>query len=106
MARMMTDPDQFYKTMLTALMDMGGFRAGTAMTAVGRQLLGGKMAKPTAEEMQGILACLHAGQVAFRSGTGVFVDKGGLDRRRRPLRIPSAGSWSGRTRFLLPACGG
>lgn len=76
MARMVTDPDKFYGSFITAMMDMGGFRSGTALTAVGRQLLGGKMTKPTADEMQE-MGLLKEGMWK-KSGTGVFVEKGGL----------------------------
>jgi hypothetical protein len=100
MARMMSDPDQFYRTALTAIMDMGGFRAGTAMTAVGRQLLGGKMAKPTAEEMQR-LGVLQEGKW-HASGTGVFVDKGGLNGEDI-LKDPKRGVLEWANKILLPA---
>jgi hypothetical protein len=51
-ARMMDDPKSFYETMLAIVLDMGGARAGTALTAVGRQLFGGKMSMATAIDMQ------------------------------------------------------
>ena len=76
MAKMVDSADTFYKGILTAMMDMGGFRAGTALTAVGRQLLGGKMTKPTAEEMER-LGLLKPGSW-HTSGTGVYVEPGGL----------------------------
>jgi hypothetical protein len=76
MARMIDNPDVFYKGIITAMMDMGGFRAGTAMTALGRQLLGGKMTKPTAEEMERFGVLKHGGW--HSSGVGVYVDPGAL----------------------------
>jgi hypothetical protein len=100
MARMMSDPDQFYRSALTAIMDMGGFRAGTAMTAAGRQLLGGKMAKPTAEEMES-LGLLQEGKW-HASGTGVFVDKGGLNGEDI-LKYPKQGMLEWANKVLLPS---
>lgn len=53
MARMM-DAKQFYSMMMTAVLDMKGNRAGTALTAVGRQLFGGRMSLAFAKEMEAI----------------------------------------------------
>jgi hypothetical protein len=100
MARMMSDPDVFYSQALTAIMDMGGFRAGTAMTASGRQLLGGKMGKPTAEEMQS-LGLLKEG-MWHGSGTGVYVDKGGLEGEDI-LKDPKQGMLDWANKILIPA---
>ncbi|KDE19666.1 hypothetical protein AZ09_10360 [Acetobacter aceti 1023] len=50
MARMMS-PEAFYGTMTTAVMEMGGQRAGTALTAAGRALYGGIMPERNANEM-------------------------------------------------------
>jgi hypothetical protein len=50
MARMM-DADQFYGMMMTAVLDMKGHRAGTALSAAGRQLFGGRMSLAFADEM-------------------------------------------------------
>jgi hypothetical protein len=58
------------------MMDMGGFRSGTALTAVGRQLLGGKMGKPTAEEMERI-GILRKG-MWHKLGTGVVTEPDAL----------------------------
>ena len=74
MAKAVDNADTFYKGILTAMMDMGGRRAGTALTAVGRQLLGGKMGKGTAEEMQRI-GILKEG-MWHASGTGTYVKPG------------------------------
>lgn len=100
MARMVTDADTFYKGIITAMMDMGGFRAGTALTAVGRQLLGGKMTKPTAEEMEA-MGLLVPG-MWHKSGTGVFVDKGGLVGEDI-LKDPQRGIAAWMSSVLLPA---
>lgn len=40
---------EYYDMMATAVMEMNGPRAGTALTALGRQLIGGRMAKHFAE---------------------------------------------------------
>lgn len=50
MARMMA-PEAFYGMMTTAIMEMGGQRAGTALTAIGRALYGGIMPERNANEM-------------------------------------------------------
>lgn len=100
MARMVTDADTFYKGVITAMMDMGGFRAGTALTAVGRQLLGGKMTKPTAEEMEA-MGLLVPG-MWHKSGTGVFVDKGGVVGEDI-LKDPQRGIAAWMSSVLLPA---
>jgi hypothetical protein len=76
MARMTQDPATLFQSYMTAMMDMGGYRAGTALTAAGRQLLGGKMGKSTAEEMEN-MGLLKPG-MWHKSGTGVKVDEGGL----------------------------
>ena len=81
-------------------MDMGGFRAGTAMTAVQRQLLGGKMTKPTAEEMEAV-GLLKPG-MWHKSGVGVFVDKGGLEGEDI-LKDPEKGILEWANKILLPA---
>ena len=99
-ARAVEDVDKFYKGIITAMMDMGGFRAGTALTAVGRQLLGGKMTKPTAEEMEN-LGLLIPGRW-HKSGTGVFVDKGGLTGEDE-LKDPTKGITAWMNDVLLPA---
>ena len=51
MARMDNDPDHFYGMMMSAVLDMKGNRAGTSLSAAGRQLFGGRMSKAFAEEM-------------------------------------------------------
>lgn len=99
-ARMMSDSDQFYKTVMTSIMDMGGFRAGTAMTAFFRQFLGGKMAKPSAEEMQD-LGILQKGQW-HASGTGVVMNKGALVGEEM-LKDPNLGAGSWIQSVLIPA---
>jgi hypothetical protein len=53
MARMM-EADEFYKMMMAAIMDMKGNRAGTALSAAGRQMFGGVMSKKTAHEMEAL----------------------------------------------------
>lgn len=100
MTRMVTDADTFYKGIITAMMDMGGARAGTALTAVGRQLLGGKMTKPTAEEMEA-MGLLVPG-MWHKSGTGVFVDKGGVVGEDI-LKDPQKGIASWMSSVMLPA---
>ena len=76
MARMTTDPAALFQSYMTAIMDMGGYRAGTALTAAGRQLLGGKMGLSTAQEMSN-MGLLVDGKWR-KAGTGVQVDQGGL----------------------------
>lgn len=76
MARMTTDPAALFQSYMTAIMDMGGYRAGTALTAAGRQLLGGKMGLSTAQEMSR-MGLLEDGKWR-KAGTGVQVDPGGL----------------------------
>jgi len=76
MARMDSDPNKFWQSMITAMMDMTGRRAGTADTALGRQLLGEKMGLSTAMQMEAD-GLFKAGSV-HKAGTGVKIDDGGL----------------------------
>jgi hypothetical protein len=79
MARMQEDADTFYQGIMTAVMDMSGNRAGTALTAVGRQLLGGQMTAPKAEEMARLGLLPPAGPTTWhKSGVGVYVAPGAL----------------------------
>ena len=79
MARMQTDADTFYKGIMTAVMDMSGNRAGTALTAVGRQLLGGQMTMPKAEELERLGILPPRGPTTWhKAGTGVYVAPGAL----------------------------
>jgi len=87
MAKMVNDPNVFYQNMLTAIMDMGGFRAGTGLTALGRQFLGGKMSAPTAEELE-TMGILKPGQW-HKAGTGVVTNPGaflGEDQLKDPAQ--------------------
>ena len=90
MARMQTDADTFYKGIMTAVMDMSGNRAGTALTAVGRQLLGGQMTMPKAEELERLGILPPRGPTTWhKAGTGVYVAPGALkgeDIIKDPLR--------------------
>ena len=54
MARMDKDPDHFYSMMMSAILDMKGNRAGTSLSAAGRQLFGGRMSPAFAKEMAGL----------------------------------------------------
>ena len=45
------DAPQFYDMMLAAILEMGGSRAGTSLTAGARQLFGGRMAQHFAENL-------------------------------------------------------
>jgi hypothetical protein len=100
MARMQEDPDKFYEGTLTAMMDMGGFRAGTALTALGRQLLGGQMTGPKAEELER-LGILNQGQW-HKSGTGVYVDPGGMNGTDL-IKNPEQGLQAWMNQILIPA---
>jgi hypothetical protein len=50
--RMITDPEARYASILAPLIDLGGPRTGTGLTAGMRQFMGGSMARHFAEEMQ------------------------------------------------------
>jgi len=50
--RMITDPEARYASILAPLIDLGGARTGTGLTAGMRQFMGGSMARHFAEEMQ------------------------------------------------------
>ena len=99
-ARLMQDPIAFYKSALTAIMDMGGFRAGTATTALDRQLLGGKMAWPTAVEMDR-LGLLVPGKFR-KGGTGTIVDPGGI-QGEDIIKDPNQGLDAWANKILMPA---
>ena len=99
-ARMLTDPVAFYKQSLTAMMDMGGFRAGTATQALGRQLLGEKMAWSNAEKMDQY-GLLVPGKFR-KSGNGVIMDEGGI-RGEDIIKDPEQGFGAWMNKILAPA---
>ncbi|OUJ16497.1 hypothetical protein [Acetobacter sp. DsW_063] len=55
------DPDAFWNMMMTPIIEMGGYRAGTAVTAMSRAFYGGVMPQRNAEEMSrlGIIHGIH-----------------------------------------------
>jgi hypothetical protein len=66
-AKQMGDYPAFLRMMIAPLIDMKGSRAGTALQAAGRQLLGGIMSKRTAAEFGDIMGF---GTEAFTNGGG------------------------------------
>lgn len=55
------DPTSFWGAMMTPIIEMGGYRAGTAMTAMSRAFYGGIMPQRNAEELGrlGIISGVH-----------------------------------------------
>ncbi len=76
MARMMT-AQQFYDTAFSAIMEMGGQRAGTALSAVGRAMYGGIMPKRNADEFAR-LNLLDMRHVKEGKGGSMRIDSGGF----------------------------
>lgn len=74
MARMMSS-QQFYDTMMPAIMEMGGRRAGTALTAIGRAVYGGIMPQRNAFELER-LGLVDPSKVHVRRGGQITTDMG------------------------------
>ncbi|NHN93632.1 phage tail tape measure protein [Acetobacter sicerae] len=55
------DPEAFWGMMMTPMIEMGGFRAGTAATAMSRAFYGGIMPQRNAEELErlGVIGGVH-----------------------------------------------
>jgi hypothetical protein len=71
----MTDPGHFFDETITSLIDVGGQRTGTAISALGRQFLGDKMTKQTATELEG-LGILPHGSWKTGGGSGIIMNPG------------------------------
>ena len=70
-----SDPANLFDETLTALIDMGGNRTGTALAALGRQFLGDKMTVQTASELENIGILPH-GSWRKGGGTGIIMNPG------------------------------
>ena len=71
----MTDPGNLFDETITSLIDMGGQRTGTALSALGRQFLGDKMTKQTASELED-LGILPHGSWRTGGGSGIIMNPG------------------------------
>src|ERR1700677_2055625 len=93
MGRITTNLDAAQDSIITALIDMGGQRTGTAMAALGRQFLGGKMTKPTADSLEELGILPKGGWK--KSGTGITMLPGfemkGADEIKDPDK--GMGNW-------------
>lgn len=93
MGRITTNLDAAQDQIITALIDMGGQRTGTAMAALGRQFLGGKMTKPTADSLEELGILPKGGWK--KSGVGVSLLPGyemkGADEIKDPQK--GMGQW-------------
>lgn len=76
-ARMMSAKD-YYDQQMAAITDMGGFRAGTALTAASRALIGGIMPQRNAEELIR-MDLLHSGNYEVRRGGQVKIAPNGIE---------------------------
>ena len=74
-AEELPDPANLFDETLTALIDMGGNRTGTALAALGRQFLGDKMTVQTASELEDIGVLPH-GSWKRGGGTGIIMNPG------------------------------
>ncbi|WP_122049898.1 hypothetical protein [Asaia bogorensis] len=91
-ARGMT-PDAFWNTMMTPAMEMGGYRAGTALTAMSRAFYGGIMPDRNARELERLgiftggsiqhMGHLTSEQRADLTAHGYHVGRGGVVTVRR-----------------------
>jgi hypothetical protein len=59
------------------MQDMGGYRGGTAVQALNRQFVGGKMASPVAEELERLGVLAHGGWEKTKGG-GVNIHEGAM----------------------------
>jgi hypothetical protein len=93
MGRITTNLDAAQDEVITALIDMGGNRTGTAMAALGRQFLGDKMTFPTASSLSDL--GLMPGGHWRKGGTGIIMDEGydinGVDEIKDPAK--GMGAW-------------
>ena len=71
----MTDPGHLFDETITSLIDQGGQRTGTALSALGRQFLGDKMTKQTASELED-LGILPHGSWRTGGGAGIIMNPG------------------------------
>lgn len=76
-AGMAMSPDAYYRLMPTAIQTMGGHRAGTAMSSLFAQFVGGVMTQRTAKELMS-LDLLDPNKVHVRRGGQVTIDEGGI----------------------------
>lgn len=86
-------PDAFWNTMMTPAMEMGGYRAGTALTAMSRAFYGGIMPDRNARELERLgifsggsiqqMGHLTSEQRADLSAHGYHVGRGGVVTVRR-----------------------
>jgi hypothetical protein len=94
MGRITTDLDAAQNQIITALIDMGGNRTGTAMAALGRQFLGDKMTVQTADQLEA-LGILAPGSWKKAGGTGIVMNPGfdvkGIDEIKDPNK--GIGAW-------------
>ena len=74
-ARLFTDPLEMWKSAYTPMLEMGGAKAGTATTAMGQQMVAGRMSVAAAKRAIE-LHLLDASKTHF-TGTGVVIDDGG-----------------------------
>jgi hypothetical protein len=85
MARM-GDASTFYDYMLALIHDLGGQRAGTGLTAAGRQIFGGRMSLAFADEMA------RLGLIPENSYTTTTLKNGEVRRKRDSDSYESAGA--------------
>ena len=93
MGRITTDLDAAQNQIITSLIDMSGNRTGTAIAALGRQFLGGKMTFPTGTALSD-LGLMPEGHWR-KGGTGIIMDPGydikGVDEIKDPGK--GIGAW-------------
>jgi hypothetical protein len=93
MGRITTNLDAAQDEIITSLIDQGGNRTGTAISALGRQFLGDKMTYPTALALSN-LGLMPDGHWS-KAGTGVTMDPGfdirGIDEIKDPQK--GMGAW-------------
>ncbi len=71
----LSEPGKLFDEVITSLIDMGGPRTGTALSATGRQFLGDKMTVQTAQELTD-LGLLPEGGWRKAGGTGITMNPG------------------------------
>jgi hypothetical protein len=95
------DPNAFWNLMMTPIMEMGGYRAGTALSAFSRQFYGGIMPERNARELQS-LGLMQAGKATYGHDGRLIAGRGAITSED-VLNDPNRGPLSWLAETALPA---
>ena len=97
-------PEAFYAAMAEMAVSQGAARAGTAVTSLYQQLVGGTMTQRTAEEMER-MGLFHPGDFSVRKGGHVVVSRSAEERLQREVGPDPIGYITGPLNDLMTAKG-